>query len=187
MSRPTSPLQRVTAGLTTAAFVISQFTFPPRAEAALGSSTVSAGSALPPSMTAIQSFQPDLFTGRATTSIPIVVPSGRKGMQPALALTYSSSSRNGWVGVGWSLDVGYIERSTKKGVPTYTLSDTFTCVLQGVTSDLIQISGELYRAKDEGLFLKFENHGGTGWEIHDKSGTRYFFGDRKSTRLNSSH
>jgi hypothetical protein len=46
-------------------------------------------------MTTIQSFQPDLFTGRATTSIPIVVPPGRKGLQPALALAYSSSSRNG--------------------------------------------------------------------------------------------
>ena len=174
MSRPTSRLQRGTAGLTAAAVIIAQLSFPPRAEAShLGASTASAGSAPPPAITAIQSFQPDLFTGRATTSIPIAVPPGRKGMQPNLALSYSSSARNGWVGVGWSLDVGYIERSTKKGVPKYDATDTFTFMFQGVASDLVLTSGAIYRAKDEGLFLRFENKGLSGWEVRDKSGTRY--------------
>src|SRR3990167_4194087 len=113
---PVPIFSRAVAGLTAGVLLISQLALPPRAEAShLGSSTASAGSAPPPSISAIQSFQPDLFTGRATTSIPIAVPPGRKGIQPSLALAYSSSGRNGWVGVGWSLEIGEIERSTKDG------------------------------------------------------------------------
>jgi hypothetical protein len=157
-----------------------------RAEAAhLGSSTVSAGSVPPPGVTAIQSFQPDLFTGRATTSVPIAVPPGRKGMQPSLGLSYSSSGRNGWVGAGWGLDLGYIERSTKKGVPRYDSSDTYTFMFQGVASDLVRIPDGTYRAKDEGLFLRVESLGAAGWEIRDKSGTRYLLGQTAASQVES--
>lgn len=44
------------------------------------------------------------FDGNATVSVPIAVPPGRLGMEPHLALSYSSASNaNGIVGVGWSL------------------------------------------------------------------------------------
>src|SRR3989338_1084802 len=169
--------QRAAAGLTAGALIVSQLVLPPQAEAShLGSSTASAGSVPPPSVSAAQSFQPDLFPGRATTAIPLAVPPGRKGMQPALALGYSSSARNGWLGVGWGLDLGAIERSTKHGVPKYDAGDTFTFMLQGVASELVQIPDGTYRAKDEGLFLNFSNNGVGGWEVRDKSGTRYRFG-----------
>lgn len=41
--------------------------------------------------------------GVFTYSIPLEVPEGRNGMQPSLSLSYSSSTRNGLLGVGWSL------------------------------------------------------------------------------------
>ncbi|MBI4356227.1 MAG: VCBS repeat-containing protein [Candidatus Omnitrophica bacterium] len=142
----------------------------------LGSSTASAGSAPSPAASAIQSFQPDVFTGRATTGIPIYVPPGRKNVQPSVGLSYSSSGRNSWVGVGWSLDLGYIEVSTKHGVPKYDGSDTFAFMFGGVNAELVRIPDGTYRAEEEGAFLRFTNNGVGGWVVQDKSGTRYFFG-----------
>ncbi|GMV31295.1 MAG: hypothetical protein AMXMBFR59_34200 [Rhodanobacteraceae bacterium] len=41
--------------------------------------------------------------GAAQYSMPIVVPPGRKGMEPKLSLNYSSRGGNGIAGLGWSL------------------------------------------------------------------------------------
>lgn len=44
--------------------------------------------------------------GAAHYQIPIVIPPGRKGMQPSVSLNYSSRSGNGIAGVGWSVSAG---------------------------------------------------------------------------------
>ena len=62
---------------------------------------------------------PDLFGGNSHFSIPIWTPPGRNGMQPSLALSYSSGTANGvlgdiqsgWTGFGWS--IGSIEVARK--------------------------------------------------------------------------
>src|SRR6185503_20954691 len=41
--------------------------------------------------------------GVATYTIPIVVPPGRAGMEPAVSLDYSGRSPNGILGMGWSI------------------------------------------------------------------------------------
>jgi len=148
-------------------------------------SSLAAGTALPPSLGSIDSFQPDLFTGRAATSIPIAIPPGRRGLQPQLALSYSSSNPSGWVGVGWSLDMGFIERYTRLGPPTYDSdpssagSDTYSFMVQGVSSELVRLNDGSYRSKDEGAFMRFQygtTRASQGWEVTDKSGTTYLFG-----------
>ena len=99
---------------------------------------------------------PDLFTGAMSYSVPIQVPPGRKGMQPSLALTYNSNNRNGWLGVGWELEVGSIERSTKRGVD-YT-GDSYILRMAGAGIDLVNVATGTdqneYRPKIESSFAK---------------------------------
>jgi len=131
------------------------------------------------------SFQPDLFTGRASASVPIVVPPGRRNMQPAISLTYNSGSRNSWIGFGWNLDIGSIQRDTKKGVPRYGASDTFTFSLGGSIEELVKINSLEYRAKIESSFLRFR-YVGNSWEVTDKDGTTYNFGSNDLSKVTNS-
>ncbi len=122
---------------------------------------------------------PDLFTGTMSYSIPIEVVPGRKGIQPNLALTYRSNNGNGWVGVGWDLEIGAIERSASNGVD-YS-ADKYILRMAGSAIDLISISTNSYRAKIEGAFLnvnKIANADGSPnyWVVYDKSGVKYTFG-----------
>lgn len=57
--------------------------------------------------------QPDLFNGAGTYSLELPVPKGINGFQPKLILNYNSSRNNpnSWVGYGWELHMGYIERA----------------------------------------------------------------------------
>ena len=101
-----------------------------------------------------QIFQTDLFTGRASAGIPIVVSPGRGNIQPDIALSYTSGGGNSWCGTGWDLSIGSIERSTRKGVPTDDNSkDVFVATFSGVQSDLISIGNGEYRAKYDPSYL----------------------------------
>lgn len=59
-------------------------------------------------------------TGEASTSFPIKMPPGRNGMQPSLAITYSSDAGTGWLGVGWNVIIPKITVDTRWGVPEYS-------------------------------------------------------------------
>ena len=77
-------------------------------------------------------------TGAASYSIPIEVPKGRGGIAANLALTYNSYQGNGWIGVGWLLDMGSIQRSPKApGGVQYSSSDQFVAVANGSVSNLV--------------------------------------------------
>lgn len=127
---------------------------------------------------------PDLFTGTMSHAIPIEVPPGRQGMDPGLALTYRSTQSNGWVGVGWDLEVGAIERSTQHSV-NYT-GDDYAFRMVGSTVDLVNVGSGEYRAKIEEAFTRLKKltaaDGRPFWEATDKTGTRYLFGQRLDSR-----
>ena len=124
--------------------------------------------------------QADVFTGQATMSIPIEVLPGRKGLQPNLALVYGSANGNGWVGMGWKLEKGVIERNLKFGVD-YD-ADDYVFRLNGVNVELVPDPNETdqYRAKIEGGFTRIEKFtapdGQPYFVATDKLGTRYTFG-----------
>ena len=132
----------------------------------------------------LQSFQNDIFTGRATLSIPIAACSGRKGIQPNISLNYSSGSGNSFLGVGWSLELGSIERSIKKGLPAYGPSDTYIFNSGSAQAELCASAAGEYRFKIEGAFIKL-SFDGTYWQAKDKSGSTYIYGQDSSHRIES--
>lgn len=130
-----------------------------------------------------ESFKTDLATGAATLGIPIVVPPGRKNVQPNVALSYSSGNPNGVCGVGWSLPIAAIQRSTKNGVPRYANMDDITAG----GDELVYLGGEEYkeyRAKLETAFTKYLYViQDKKWIAYDKSGTAYYFGTAPASRM----
>lgn len=143
------------------------------------------------------SFQTDLFTGSFTNEVPIVVPPGRQESQPSLSLTYNSSRGNGWLGVGWALDPGYIQRRVDNGIPVswdtpgaapdarYDDTKGFEFLFQGTTARLVPtgVPGE-YAAEIESNFLKF-TYVDPHWEVRDRDGNRFYFGETADSRVES--
>ena len=137
-----------------------------------------------------EKFSPDLFTGTGNFSVPIAVPPGRRGLQPQLALTYSTGNANGPFGPGWQLSLPGVSRKTSRGIPRYAdaagpgpdgpRADVF--VLSGA-EDLVPVAGSYpgrvrYRPRTEGLFARIEHvrdASGNYWEVRGKDGllTRY--------------
>jgi len=130
-----------------------------------------------------------LFTGSFLYNIPIDVPPGLEGVQPALALQYNSSQGNGIAGVGWDLSLGSIQRSLKNGVPKYNSSDLYVLNLKGQTQELTSVGTDgsgnfLFRSKIEDSYMKFvQSSNGSQWTVYDKAGTQYYFGETSSARI----
>jgi Salmonella virulence plasmid 65kDa B protein len=136
-----------------------------------------------------EKFSPDLFTGRGNFSVPIAVPPGRHGLQPQLALGYSTGNGNGPFGLGWQLSLPGVTRKTSQGLPKYRdaagedgeRADTF--VLSGA-EDLVPVGGGYpgrvcYRPRTEGLFARIEHvrdETDNYWEVHSKDGLRTRYG-----------
>ncbi len=126
-------------------------------------------------------------TGAAGAGIPIVVPPGRNGIAPNLALHYSSGGGNGQLGVGWGLDVGAIQRNTKRGV-CYDCDD-YAASINGSASELVRRSdwdkycsdGTAYEAKIEGGFSLYCKSG-QSWIVTAKDGTKYYYGQNPGSR-----
>jgi len=130
-------------------------------------------------------FHTDLLTGRFNYRVPIDVPPGRQGSEPDIALQYNSSDGNGWCGVGWDLDMGYIQRETRYGVPISGASyvNSFTFSFAGHSGRLVLASDGTYRPEVNTAFLKFNFVSNTYWVITDKDGRQYTFGDTSNSRI----
>jgi RHS repeat-associated protein len=124
------------------------------------------------------------FEGAAGYQVPIVVPPGRNGLQPNLALIYGSSQRNGIIGVGWRLELGAIQRATRLGL-CYSCSD-FVVLTGGESIELSQRSGSLYGAKIEGEFTQYHNNGSAGWRAVTREGISYSYGTTTASRMATS-
>ncbi|GAA0913514.1 type IV secretion protein Rhs [Virgisporangium aurantiacum] len=146
-------------------------------------------------------------TGSFQWSYPLRVPPVPGGLAPQLALSYSSASVDGrtsatnnqpsWVGDGWDLSVGFIERSygvcaqdTTGGAAPRTgdlcwRSDNATLALPGAGGQLVFETGNLWRLQnDDGSRIERLGNGGNGddngefWKVTTVDGMQYFFGSR---------
>lgn len=135
----------------------------------------------------ITGVQPDLFTGGLNSTIQIDVPQGRAGIQPQLNLIYHSAIGNGWVGKGWRLDLGSIERQTKNGLGY--LMDDFVLMLEGSARELVKKSPDdgYFWSKFEGSFTRVQKlsapDGKPYFQTTDRSGVAYRFGYSSASRI----
>ncbi len=133
------------------------------------------------------------YTGGASYSVPLWTPPGPNGLQPSLALSYNSQvidsgtvlSQASWVGMGWSLDTGSIERNMHTP-GSGTSDDTFSLQLNGISSLLLIGTDGYYHTSDESFYriqgfnVNAEN-GATStsyWMVQDKTGNTYYFEHR---------
>ncbi|WP_420209289.1 SpvB/TcaC N-terminal domain-containing protein [Candidatus Electronema sp. JC] len=134
--------------------------------------------------------------GDARLSYPIEVPPGRRGMQPQLAVQYSSGGGNGWMGLGWDLSTQAVSIDTRWGVPRYDAAketETYTLNGQQLTplahrGELVERTAEkIFHTRTEGAFQKIIRHGDHPadywWEVIDKNGTHFFYGGDPSAGL----
>ena len=71
-----------------------------------------------------ETFSPSLVSGSGSYSIPIPITKAR-GLEPSLALNYSSSVGNSEFGLGFFLSLSKISIRTEKGLPKYEGNDTY--------------------------------------------------------------
>lgn len=154
-----------------------------------------------------------LASGGFSYTYPIPLPPSVGGSAPSLALSYSSQAVDGmsadanmqgsWVGTGWELDAGFIERRyvscALDGSPQYSdlcwrspyvgvpSAAAYVISINGRTSDLIRDGGGTYHLKEEPgwtVTRRTDSPGngdvdGEWWEVWTPDGTRYWFGRGK--------
>lgn len=128
-------------------------------------------------------------TGAAQFTVPIVVPPGRNGMQPSLALTYSSQNPlRGGIAAGWSLHIPAIRVDTSEG----RLAATHYMSTLAGNQRLIRVrepaspGAETYRAEHDSTYTRYERMRVTGtpgyWKALTPEGITYVFGNDSEAR-----
>ena len=130
--------------------------------------------------------------GVLTDTLPIIVPPGRHGVEPHISLTYNSGSGDGILGMGWDLNLGYIELDQRNGFPATPSADpdTYNFSIAGLSGELVN-SGVLlngnpahpeYRSRTELVDREFIKEG-DGWAMLDGQGNMYYFGSSHESRI----
>ena len=113
-------------------------------------------------------------SGEASFSLPLEIPGGRRGMNPSVALVYSSSRSSGITGRGFSISCGgEIATDTRKGLPQYKGHDSY--LLNGTRMELDREAGGIqeYSTLRETLAQKIVRHYSDNedwWEVTDGNG-----------------
>ncbi|MCC5476870.1 RHS repeat-associated core domain-containing protein [Streptomyces barringtoniae] len=168
------------------------------------------------SLNASGSWDVSVGSGAFTYDLPIQLPKPPTGSAPSLSLSYDSQSvdaltssantQASWAGLGWDLNVGYIERRYRNcsqdgisdvGDLCWDSPNTaqepdgavYVISLNGVNSELVQdgTGTGSYHVQDDPGWRVQHLTGGHGaddeyWVISAQDGTRYYFGWGRSER-----
>jgi RHS repeat-associated protein len=121
--------------------------------------------------------------GMLTDSIPIIVPPGRRDVEPHMQLTYSSGGENGILGLGWDLNLGYVELNRRNGLPASGEMDTYNFSIAGLSGELHNDGTGVYHSRTELVYREFRKTSAGGWEMRDGQGNRYLFGSSSKSQI----
>ncbi len=121
------------------------------------------------------------FTGSYQYSVDLDIPPGRAGMQPGIRLRYSSDQSGfSWVGHGWSLDLGTIERSGPRGAVASYDDETDEFYFGG--ERLVSVGPGEYRTERD-QFLRIRLLADGSFEVTNPKGVVSVFGRSDNTRI----
>ena len=121
--------------------------------------------------------------GMLTDSIPIIVPPGRRDVEPHMQLIYSSGGENGILGLGWDLNLGYVELNRRNGLPASGEVDTYNFSIAGLAGELHNNGAGVYHSRTELVYREFRKTTAGGWEMRDGQGNRYLFGSSSQSQI----
>jgi hypothetical protein len=118
-------------------------------------------------------------SGTAVVKLDVEIPPGRDAVEPSLSFAYQSEKANGWLGVGWDLQLPSVEIETRFGVPKYDGTEHY--VLGGEALTPASSGSNLYVRRVEGRFDRIQRNVDSNgcvnsWTVTDKRGTVYTYG-----------
>lgn len=150
-------------------------------------------------------FEVQLNSGTSSYQVPLATPPGRAGFGPKLALSYNSGRRMSAFGLGWNLDIPFIQRRVEQGQPFYTEwpaknrkdddldgeedeYDEFDTFMFSDGTEIIPTldshSGKtVWRCTPEERFLRILRLDNGGWQVTQPDGTVLTFGLNPGARV----
>ncbi|MBA3546269.1 MAG: VCBS repeat-containing protein [Nannocystis sp.] len=123
-------------------------------------------------------------SGLPSLSYPLEVPPGRAGHAPQLALHYHAGGGAGVLGLGWSLDLPAIERSSRAGIPRGDISPAWQLRHLGDGEELTETAPGIFRQRiEQGAPIVVRTLPGGAMSALATDGTGYLFGLTADARL----
>ena len=123
-------------------------------------------------------------SGLPSLRYPLEVPPGRAGHAPQFALHYHAGGGAGVLGLGWSLDLPTIERSTRAGIPRADISPTWQLRHLSDGEELTETSPGMFRQRiEQGAPIVVRTLPGGAMSALATDGTGYLFGLTDDARL----
>ena len=128
-----------------------------------------------------------------TSSLGILLPfsKSRSEFIPSIGLNYNSGNGNGVFGLGWDIDLPYIQRKTNKQLPQYKDEVESDIYIYSGLEDLVLYKNinenvKIYRPRIDNEFYKIErikDNLDIYWKVTTKENVVTIYGKSKNTRI----